>query len=385
MTHREHLFAVLEGKHPANMPFFPDITDWYTFHRTPAGEPRVHEPGAFISDKEPFHTSPGTLPEAYRDFTLFDFYRTFDWGFFVHIYDWYDIDYTDRIERITEIRDNVRTVTYHTPFGDLTARDRLAADGTWSPCEHPVKSMSDLDIMRAVVEATRYSPRYDRVRAVMEELGEHGAGDTVIFTSPFGKLVHDYLGFEQVVYGLADDPVPLHEFLELQEKKDLELINLAAGSPEVPVIISDHPDEYLISPSYYETYLIPFYTRAADILHEAGKLVSTHLDGNCRGFFPLLGKTPFDYLDGITPAPMFNFEVEELAEALPDDMQTFCGVPSTLFCQNRPTEEILSFADRIISSLRGRCILNVGDILPPNGDIGQVIALGEHVRKTWTA
>ena len=78
---------------------------------------------------------------------------------------------------------------------------------------------------------------------------------------------------------------------------------------------------------------------------------------------------------------MFNFEPEELGEAMPDGMCVFCGVPSTLFCQDLANEELFAFADRIMSALRGRGILNVGDILPADGDINQVIALGEHVAR----
>jgi hypothetical protein len=69
--------------------------------------------------------------------------------------------------------------------------------------------------------------------------------------------------------------------------------------------------------------------------------------------------------------------VEELAGALPDGMVAWLGVPSSLFCQGLPDEEILEFGQRIIDSLAGRVILNVGDILPPNGDYRQVVALGE--------
>jgi hypothetical protein len=85
-------------------------------------------------------------------------------------------------------------------------------------------------------------------------------------------------------------------------------------------------------------------------------------------------------LDGCTPAPMFNFEVEELAEAMPEGMCAFCGVPATLFCQNLSNENLFVFADRIMTALKGRGIVNVGDILPADGDIEQVIALGKHVK-----
>ena len=62
------------------------------------------------------------------------------------------------------------------------------------------------------------------------------------------------------------------------------------------------------------------------------------------------------------------------------EMAAYCGVPATLFCQHRPTEEILAFGRRIAESLRGRGILNIGDILPPDGDLEQVIALGRMAR-----
>jgi len=117
-----------------------------------------------------------------------------------------------------------------------------------------------------------------------------------------------------------------------------------------------------------------------DLLHRSGKFVSTHLDGNFKGFFPYLAQTGFDLLDGCTPAPMFNYEPEELAAAMPPGMAAYCGVPSTLFCTRRPTAEILSIGERIARSLAGRVIVNVGDILPPDGDIEQVIALGERLR-----
>lgn len=383
MTHREHFFSVLEGEKPDNMPFFPDITDWYTSHRTPEGEPRQYGPAEFIPDDDPFHRQPGTLPERFADFTLFDFYRQFDWGFPVHIGNWYDVEYTGGIEKLTGVAGRVRTITLHTPRGDLVKKDMLAADGTWATREHFIKTLEDLDIMATVVEHTRFIPRYDRVKAIMDALGGQGLGDSVIWRSPFGKLIHEYMGFAQVVYALTDAPSAVGDFLVLQEERDLELIHLAAESPERIVIISDHADENLIAPPYYERFCIPFYRKACDILHRAGKFVSTHLDGNFRGFFPLLGQTGFDLLDGCTPAPMFNYEVEQLADALPEGMKAYCGVPSTLFARKLPTEELLSFAGRIIRSFRGRGIINIGDILPPDGDIEQVIALGEYVRSTW--
>ncbi|MBN1419420.1 MAG: hypothetical protein JXP34_11630 [Planctomycetes bacterium] len=376
MGRRQEFFAVLEGHPPERMPFFPDITDWYVANRTPPGEPRRFEPGALIPDGDPIHERPGSIPAAYRGLTFLDFYRRFDWGIHVHIYDWFDIEYGEGVERAIEVEGRERRVRYRTPRGELVRRYRAAGDGSWAPRQLLVETPGDLDILRLVVEATRYVPRFDRVETVRAAIGDRGQGDLVIPRSPFGKLVHEYLGFERVIYALADDPGRIAEFLALQEEKDLELIRLAARAPERLVILSDHTDENLISPREYERFCVPYYRKIAGILHAAGKRVSTHLDGNFKGYFPLLGATGFDLLDGCTPAPMFNYEVEELAAALPPGMCAFCGVPAILFCRRRPAAEILGFGGRILRALRGRGILNVGDILPPDGDIEQVIALG---------
>lgn len=381
MHHREAFFSVLEGNRPERMPFVPDITDWYIGNKTPAGQEREYWAGQLIPDNAAIHATLGSLPEKYRGFTLLDFYRRFDWGFHTHIYDWFDVECEGPVERVVEKAGNQMVIRLHTPRGDLVRREQLAEDGTWCVKEHFVKDVGELEILSRAVEAMRFLPRFDKVRAVLDEIGTQGQVDLVIPRSPFGKLVQEFMGFERTAYALFDASQTVKDFLHLQEQKDLELIRLACAAPARLVIISDHADENLISPRLYADLCVPFYARATRLLHEANKFVSTHLDGNIKGHFPLLGQTGFDYLDGCTPAPMFNYEIEELAEALPKGMCAFCGVPSALFCQEVPMETILSYAERIVTALRGRGFLNVGDILPPNGDIEQVVAVGEYVKR----
>jgi len=383
MTHREHFMAVMRGADKSSLvPFFPDITDWYSAQRCEPGMSRVGGYGTFLSDAHPVHKVRGSMPDAYADWTLLDFYRRFNWGLPIHLYRWYHTELVNGVELATTNEPGERITRLRTSKGELVRRDRLAADGSWCPVEHFCKEPRDLEIIREMVDATRYSPNFGRVQAAMDEMGGQGIGDLPIHRSPFGKVVHEYLGFEQTAYALFEEEAYIKDFLAFQEQKDLELIRLATQAPAPIVILSDHADEILISPPQYKTYCIPFYQKAVPILHAAGKLVSTHLDGNFKGFFPILAETGFDLLDGCTPAPMFNYEVEELAAALPSGMKAYCGVPATLFCQHLPTQDILAFGDRITTALKGRAILNVGDILPPDGDIAQVVALGKHIQET---
>ncbi len=376
MTHRDRFFAVLAGDAPDRTPFFPDVSDWYAGMRTPPGQPRRGGSGRFIGDDDPMHAIAGAMPARYAGWTYLDFYRRFDWGLPVHGYDWFETVYANA-EATSAVEGRRRIRRLRCAKGELERVDTLAADGSWAPTTHYVKELSDLEVLRCALEGVRFEPRHERTAAILEAVGDGGVVDIPIMRSPFGKLVHEYMGFDKVVYALHDDRPAVLEFLAFQERIDLELAALAAGSPAEVVILSDHADENLISPPLYEEFCIPHYRKLCGLLHGSGKIVSTHLDGNFRGYFPLLGETGFDLLDGCTPAPMMNYEPEELAAALPEHMSCYCGVPATLLCQHLDDREVLAFARRIIDAFAGRVILNVGDILPPNGSIEQVVRLGD--------
>jgi len=384
VTLRESFFAAVRGEPLERAPFFPDITSWYALTRMPLGQEQPYFPGQYIPDDSAIHDLPSRLRGPLATLTFVDFYRQFGWGLPVHVYDWCEERYVGGVEKVIRQADGHRTVSFHTPRGDLERTYKLDAEGTWSEYGHMVKLPAELDIVRCIVEETRFEPHHERIQRFLQDTEEFGVCDLVVSRSPFGKLIHEYMGFEQVAYALNDDPAALLEFMAFQEEKDLELIRLAARAPGSIVIISDHADENLISPAWYRAYCMPFYRRACAILHEAGKLVSTHLDGNFKGYLPFIGDTGFDLLDGCTPAPMFNYEPEELAAATSgaggkSRLGCYCGVPACLFTTGTLPVTLADFAERIARAFDQRVIVNVGDILPPNGEIEGVIEIGRRM------
>jgi hypothetical protein len=384
VTRVEEFTAVLEGRTPDRPVFFPDITSWYMLTRIPLGEEQPFWPGQYIPDDSTFHQRPSRLGESLGRLTFVDFYRKFGWGLPCHMYDWYDERLARGVEKTVATEGRHRAVTFRTPRGDLVRTYKLDAEGTWSEYGHMVRSTADLPIVESLLEHTEFVPRHERVHKFLRETGGFGVCDLVIFRSPFGKLIHEYMGFEAVAYALHDEPLALGDFLQIQEEKDLELIRLAAAAPGPIVIISDHADENLISPAWYREWCIPYYQKACRILHEAGKRVSTHLDGNFRAYLPFITETGFDLLDGCTPAPMFNYEPEELAAATSGAgglrrMSCYCGVPASLFTTGARPAALADFAERIVRAFQGRVIVNVGDILPPNGSIEAVLEIGRRL------
>ena len=380
MTNRERFFSVLEGTRPDRVPFFPDISTWYQASRLGLGVEQPYPPGGYIPDDSPLHERESMLSGRFAGMRFLDYYREFGWGLPIHVYDWFEEEYSGDVEKevVTEARH--RTVTWTTPRGTLVRTYKLDAEGTWSEYGHMVKSLSELDIVRWIVEHTTWKPRFELMERFLRETAGFGVADTVVFRSPFGKLIHEYMGFEAVTYALFDHEDLVLDFLEFQEHYDLQFAALAASSPASIIIISDHADENLIAPPWYRRYCMPYYRKVCDLIHGAGKRVSTHLDGNFRGFLPFIGETGFDLLDGCTPAPMFNYEVEELAAALGEGMSCYCGVPASMFTTGVSVGEIAAFGEKIARAFDGRVIVNVGDILPPTGDVTAVIALGERIQ-----
>jgi hypothetical protein len=380
MSHRKVFFDVIKGQGATVVPFFPDISEWYKIRRLPLDEAHEVPTGSFIPDDAPFHGGSLGMPQEFADWTYLDFYRKFEWGLPVHIYDWCDFAYSG-CEHVCEREGNRVIRQFRTPHGTIQRVDGIAADGSLCPIRYFISGEDDWKVLFYVLEHTDALPNYQRVERILRGIGPLGVADIVIWRSPFGKIVSEYAGLEKTVYQLADDPGVVNDLLKLQTEADLNVVRLASESPAEIVILSDHADEQLINPVWYEKYCLPYYLQVSDTLHTKGKVFSTHLDGNFKGLFRLVGRSGFDLLDGCTPAPMTNYEVEELASALTGSMKVYCGVPSVFFLGDTSIREIMDFAERIVEALRGRVILNIGDILPAPGDIHKAIELGEWVAR----
>lgn len=377
MNSRKRFFNLLNNKKIDRVPFFPDIASWYEYTRKKPGEKETFGPGSYIPDNINFHQRESRLSKQFAKMTFMDYYREFDWGLPVHIDGWYKYDYFGDVEKKVKETDKTKVTIYTTPKGIIQKTLKLAGDGSWAPVEYFVKRIEDLDILKYIYEHRSITTDFKQAEKFLNETKGFGVCDLVIWRSPFGKLIHELMGFENAIYSLYDNEEIILKFLEIQEEEDLKIIELAAKSPVKIIIISDHADENLISPDYYLKYCIPYYQKACGILHKNNKYVSTHLDGNFKSFFPFIKETHFDLLDGCTPAPMFNYSPKELASATNPNMHCYCGVPSTLFVQHLPTDEILKHGKNIVKAFNKKVIVNVGDILPCYGDIEQVIELGK--------
>ena len=377
MNNRQRFFNILEGKPIDKTPYFPDISSWYENTRKSFGQEEVFGPGVYIPDGIEFHKRESRLSGKAAKMTFLDYYREYGWGLPVHIYDWCKTAYTGGVGQFEERQGKTKIKTFGTPRGELKRAYVLDSDGSWASCNYWLEDFEkQLEALKYLISHTVHTADFTSAERFLRETEGFGVCDIVIARSPFGKIVHEYLGFENTVYALADYEKEIEGLLEIQEELDLKLIELAAQAPAKIVIISDHADENLIAPPYYQKYCIPFYKKARGILKAKNKFVSTHLDGNIKNYLPFIADAGFDLLDGCTPAPMFNYEVEQLAAAVKGKLNAYCGVPASMVLEGADPAKAVDFARRAVKAFDGRVILNIGDITPINGSIQAVIDIG---------
>ncbi len=365
MTHRQRILTVLGGGRADKVPWFPDLSYWLEVNRRG-----------------------GTLPGDLADCDLPELHRRLDAGLPVHLYNSHASGLDGRygplitfeyegVEQTVSEGSNERRTEIVTPVGRLVDRRKRVIE-LESPfvVEHQVKSVEDFAAVEYLYTHRRLSVDGEKAGRLEADLDGLVFWDLVLPRAPLTSLLIDLAGVEAGIYMLFDEPARCERLFEVIEQANAELLELLAGCPGAVCIFADNVDNVIVSPRLFRQYLLGYYQRWTDFLHQRGKLCACHMDGRLRGLLGMLKDTGLDIIDGATPAPMNDFEPSELSEGLSDGMRAWCGVPSTMFCDGTSVEEVIDFASGIVDALGDRVILNVGDQLPPNGDIEKVRALG---------
>ena len=91
----------------------------------------------------------------------------------------------------------------------------------------------------------------------------------------------------------------------------------------------------------FETYFVPHYQEAAEVMHRQGKLIGCHFDANTRLLAKAIGGTALDYLEAFTPAPDTDMTLAEARAAWPDKV-LWINFPSSVHLQPDATVEAVT-------------------------------------------
>lgn len=261
---------------------------------------------------------------------------------------------------------NIIYTTFHAPVGNVSMKQKIGlqegAGSSWI-IEHPIKNLSDFDVIEFIVEDTQYIPDYRLFLDAERNLGVDGIVFVWAGRSPIQELQIELMGYRMFAIALYRYPKELESLIKVLEKKADERYRIIAESPAEVVNGTDNINSMIVSPRLYEKYIIPFYSRQYRLLHKHDKILEDHMDGKLMALKDLIAKTDLDVIEAFTPPPMGDLSLEE-ARVLWRGKIISLNFPESLFLEgsNVVQKHILSLLRE--ASPGDRFILSITEDIP---------------------
>ncbi len=346
VTYRQMNLNVFQGRPIPHVLFQPRIESWYQWHE--------------IAGDMPSSLRHLGLPEVFDELGSSMRYVHHNTG----IPDPVVVSYGPDVRVVESLQNQEGKRVYQTPHGELEERLRKTPDEKWRVVEHAAKSPDDLRRIRWLYRHTTFSFSEEHFLDGSQFVRQRGEPQFWVPRSPYQALAIQWMGIERLVYALADCPDEVEETMRVIDQSYDRLYDEIAQSRGAHIInFGENIHDQLLSPRYFETYLMPFYEKRSNQLRAAGIFTHIHIDGNFRSLLKYFKNLPFDGLEALTPAPQGDVPLEQLKEHIGDKI-LLDGIPSLFFLSDWPEEELLKVVDLIVALFHPRLVLGVSDEVP---------------------
>jgi hypothetical protein len=361
MTFREIMVNTFERKKIDRILWQPRLEHWYNVNR-------IHN----------------TLPERYRGMALLDVYD--DLSASVRGYGMFNrtvkITNGEDVKIKSEDHGDHVSTTWQTPVGSLrqvSHRVHTETEISAYTIEYMVKSIDDLKVLEYILRSRSVEFDWAAYKAADETLGDRAAPTMYLPRESLQGLIINYMGFENTIYALHDHTVEIERFLEVMEETDDPVYEVVAQSPIKIINFGDNLHGETMPPPLFKKYILPYYQMRSEQLHKAGKFTHAHWDGFVKTLLPFARETGLDGLEALTPLPQGDVTLEEIKEALGDEIILIDGIPATHFLKQTSYKELKQFTLKVLDMFSPNLILGISDEISPIGDIEKVRLVSEIV------
>jgi hypothetical protein len=322
------------------------------------------------------------LPEPYTGMTLPEIYRTL--GCSNRLYEFNacfkrkEHPSVHRIEK--RLNETDTEVTIVTPVGKQVAVNRRSPHVPHViSVKYEVDSEDELKVAAWREENTSWEwdqARFDQLQA---EIGDLGAPTMFMPRMNVQSLYIEKMGIEKGIYAIYDWQDNVEAYFHALEESHDRLIDVINSSPVDIINFGENVHAGTLSPDLFERYHLPACQRRCEKLHAAGKFVCSHWDGDCAPILKYARDTGLDGIEAITPKPQGDVTLEQIKDALGDDMFLLDGIPAVYFDSDYPVETLIECTKRIIDMFAPKLVLGISDEISSNGDIERIRLAGEIV------
>jgi uroporphyrinogen decarboxylase-like protein len=268
--------------------------------------------------------------------------------------------------------DEVETVV-STPVGSQRAVHRRSRN---SP--HPITVKWEIKTAEELAVATwrearaHWSFDAEIYRDLLARIGDLGAPTMFMPRMNIQCLYLEKMGVERGVMALYEWPEAIGVFFRELEASHDRLIDAINASPVEIVNYGENVHAGTLSPPLFAEHHLPACQRRSERLHAGGKFVSSHWDGDVKALLPYARETGLDGIEAITPVPQGDVTLEEVRDALGEEMFLLDGIPAVYFDDTYPVETLLRCTERVIELFAPNLLLGISDEISSTGDIERV-------------
>ena len=255
--------------------------------------------------------------------------------------------------------------TIETPAGTLTTLVEPAGFTSWHH-ERMFKSPDDYRALLSYIEDEQFEPCYDEFARIQEDVGE----DTILRAGfglePLQTLISgNMLAMTDFCIQWMDNRDEILKLYAALVEKRRQLYPLVAQSPALHANYGGNVVPQITGPELFGEYYLPHYNEAAEIMHQHGKLIGSHLDDDCGLLAEAIGETDLDYIEAFTPAPTTDMTVAEARAAWPDKV-LWLNFPCETHLQ--PEAEISAMAMSLVdqAGTPDGLLIGITDDVPEN-------------------
>jgi len=363
MTERERVLAILNHKKPDQLPWLADFA--YLVYA-------LQKDGIY----------PAQYQNSYLDDGLQKMHRDYGTGFYLQGYEPFKA-VREKVDISVQHKGDVTVTTWNTPVGSLWEVSQFSHKSySTGITEHLIKDIEDLKVYAWICEHTSYVPDYELAQKRYETIGDNGVVLCYTPKSPLMDLVALKAGVENVTYMKMDDEEEFAALLDAIEEKHDEACRLSVESPAECIMIPENISSECVA-SFYQDHMKRYHKKWTDRIREAGKYSFVHQDGTVRGLISQLSKeSGFDVIEAVTPKPMGDVEIEEVASLVDEKTIIWGGIPGGMFVESVLSDEDFdAHVKRVIKTMTQspRYVLGVADQVVPGSSVRRIKRVRELV------
>jgi hypothetical protein len=217
---------------------------------------------------------------------------------------------------------------------------------------------------------------FDRV---YKEWGRIGAPTMFMPRVNVQDLYINTMGVERGVYALYEWGGVVTDYFRALHGNHMRMIDVINASPIKIINYGDNLHCATLSPSLYEEYVLPAYLERGNKLHQGGKWICSHWDGNVKALLRFARTSALDGIEAITPWPQGDVTLEEVKNALGDDIFLLDGIPAIYFDTTFSEETLAECTEKVIKLFAPKLVLGVSDEMSSQGEIERIRLVGKIV------